>query len=85
MDEFVLSFFSEWEGMLSVGSFGEGKGFFFGRLELSEAMESIVTEKTSINLVDIRVSACTIGFIVDNFTLNWDCSVGLHGLKLLFG
>ncbi len=83
MNELIFGFSIVTVRMFSISSFWEGKGFLFGRADLFEAMNTIVTQKTAIYVVDIRISTCSIGLIVNNIAWNWNNSICLHLVKII--
>ena len=72
MNELVLGLLVKCMRMPAVAGFGEGEGFLFRGLKLSEVMKAIVAQEASINVLDVTVSAGSVGFIVDDFPLYWD-------------
>lgn len=46
-------------------------------------METIITEKAAIYVVNVSVSASSVSFVVDNLALDRDGSVRLHAIKII--
>lgn len=65
-------------GMAIVGSFAESELFLFGGSDLVEGVEAVFAEETTVVFADVGVAAGSIGAVVGDLTLRWDCPVGLH-------
>lgn len=45
---------------------------------MREFVDLVLGQQAAVVVADVRVSSGSIGAVVDDFALRWDCSVGLH-------
>jgi hypothetical protein len=64
MNKLVLAFLTERKRMPTVLGLRKREGFLFLGLDLFESMKAIVTEQPAVYVVNIRVTTCTVSFVV---------------------
>ncbi len=84
VNKIVLCLFVIRKRMSSVCSFWEWEWYLLWCFVLFDVMESIITQETTVDVMNVTVSASSIGFIVDDFALHRDRSIGLHVIKIIY-
>ena len=84
MDKLILSLFVVRIRVSIVSSFWEWKCSLFLRLQLSELMDSIMRQETTVNILDVRIPTSSISSIVNYAANGRTNSICLHAIKIIY-